>query len=133
MRPDPRVVVLCADQVARDAWRLELQARGWDASATHDIKSAIDAAIRIQPQAIVTTVQLPDLTGYHFVRTLRSVIEHDIKVVGVGESSPETADAGFDHFVEMPLDFDAVGEMIAVVANDPQERLRTKELQRIDP
>jgi CheY-like chemotaxis protein len=126
-------VVLCADQVSRHAWQLELEARGWQASAATDIKSAIDAAIRFQPQAIVTTVQLPDLTGYHFVRTLRSVIEHDIKVVGVGQSSPDTADAGFDHFVEPPLDFDAVGELIAVATNDPQERLRTKELQRIDP
>ena len=59
------------------------RALGWDVVAARDVRTAIELAMTVQPNAIVTELILPDVRGYYFARTLRSVVDHDVQVVAV--------------------------------------------------
>lgn len=71
---------------------------------------AIESALAFQPHVIVSELRLPDARGYFFARTLRSIIDHDIRLVGVTRLSEQVfeqaRDAGFDVVFAKPIDLD---------------------------
>ena len=92
----------------RAAWREELEQMHWSVIEAWDVRGAIDRALERQPHVILTNAQLPDANGYHFVRTLRGIVEHDVVVVGL-VTSPDVGDninrASFDFILRPPFDF----------------------------
>jgi CheY-like chemotaxis protein len=81
---------------------------GWDVDAATDVKTAIESALAFQPHAILSELLLPDARGYFFARTLRSIIDHDIRLVGLTRLSHQVFEearvAGFDVVFAKPID-----------------------------
>ncbi|HEY5924730.1 MAG TPA: hypothetical protein VIV11_23785 [Kofleriaceae bacterium] len=128
-----RVVLVEADAQLRATWSRELRARGWDVREARDIHSALDVMIQHQPHAVITATQPSDATGSHFVRTFRSVVEHDVKIVGVGPVPPDdTSSAGFDLICELPLDIDQLHTALATSHDSADDRKPTTEIKRLD-
>ena len=103
-----RLLLVDANDQWRVAWAAELATLGWIVDEAQDVRTAIDSAIRLQPQVILTNTHLPDANGYHFVRTLRGVVEDDVVVVGLVTSTDvgdNIARAGFDFILREPFDF----------------------------
>ena len=129
-----KVVVACADHEVRRSWREQLERRGWVVTDAAGVRVAIDATLRDQPQAIIAATPLPDASGYHFVRTLRGVVEHDVKIVGVkGDgANADIAFAGFDLIIEGSIDFDSLHRFIAV-GDEQEEKRPTSRLRPLKP
>jgi DNA-binding response OmpR family regulator len=118
------LIINDADLLAR--WRAELDPRGWTVFVASDVSSAIDLAIRQQPHVFI--ISLSDISGHHLLRTLRSAVEHDVKVVGIldRESEPDSLKAaGFDVLVERSTDFDVLHRSLAVDEDDTERRPTT--------
>ena len=128
------IVVISADDASRQLWREQLEARGWKVGEARDARSAMNLVMREQPHVIVTAVQLPDASRQHFVRGLRSAVDHDVKVIGVGRLSGDARYAGFDLLVQVPIDFDSLHRAIARHDNDLDDRRPTQKIkiQKID-
>ena len=129
-----RLVVLGADDGQRQVWCDKLRAFGWTVTDTNDVQSAIDLAFKHKPHVIVIAAELPDAGGYHFIRAMRSAVEHDVKIVGIarGELSPELSTAGFDVIVTEPVDFVALQRSIEL-GDDRDERLPTMRMPSLKP
>lgn len=104
------VLVVDDDEVSRRVTALVFEARGWTVDTAYDLRSAIDAAMRHQPQLIVTELLLPDVHSLQFARSLRTVVDHDVVVVALTRATAETLDQarrdGFDVAFCKPLDID---------------------------
>ena len=100
------------DDELRRMLSADFQKRGWHVTDARDVPSAVAAAIRAQPDVILTALQLPGAAGFHFVRTFRSSVEHDVVLVGI-TSLPvrlcgDAKSAGLDLVVEKPLNVERV-------------------------
>ena len=127
------LLVLCADDEERQSWRAQLAAFGWQIYEAREIQAAVALAQTQQPRVVVTAVALPSGAGSHFVRALRSVVEHDVKIVGIAETAELASaltDGGFDLVVTRPVDFAALQGSISV-ADDHEERKLTTRLPRL--
>jgi two-component system OmpR family response regulator len=106
------------DDELRGMLSADFRQRGWQVSDARDVASAVEAAMRTQPEVILTPLQLPGATGFHFVRTFRSSVEHDVVLVGI-TSLPvrlcgDAKIAGLDLVVEKPLNVERVHHSIMV-------------------
>jgi DNA-binding response OmpR family regulator len=120
LSPMSRLVVLGADE----QWSEQLRARGWTTHHARDVAAAIDLALSHQPQVVV--VAADDIGSFHFVRSLRGAVDHDLKIVAVASQiSLELGAAGFDVIVPAPVDFDTLQLSIAVTEDYEGERRAT--------
>lgn len=86
------------------------RAAGWDVDVARDVKTAIESGLAFQPHVILSELLLPDARGYFFARTLRSIIDQDIRLVGITRLSQQVfaqaRTAGFDVVFAKPIDLD---------------------------
>jgi CheY-like chemotaxis protein len=86
------------------------RALGWDVDVARDVRTAVESALTFQPHVIISELLLPDARGYFFARTLRSIVEHDIRLVGITRLSDEVFEqartAGFDVVFAKPIEID---------------------------
>lgn len=105
-----------ADDEPRRALSGQFRKLGWRVSEARDVRSAVEAALEAQPRVILTRLQLPDAIGFHFVRTFRSTIEHDVVLVGITSLPVHLCIgaklAGLDLIVEKPLNVERVHRSI---------------------
>ena len=128
------IVVVGADDEKRRVWCEALGAFGWRVYAARDIQAAIDLAQRQQPRVIISAVTLPSASGMHFIRSLRSVVEQDVKVFGIAEAEQLAAAlsaGGFDLIVAEPVDFASLQKSIEAAHDDHAERRPTTKLPRL--
>ena len=89
------------------------RSRQWHVVSASDFRSALDLAAEHQPHVIVTEVTLVDARGPHFVRALKTVIDHDVRVIAVTDVPAELVPPrAFDMFFAKPADLDAVSDYI---------------------
>jgi CheY-like chemotaxis protein len=95
---------------------------GNEVEAAHDGPSAIEAARKLEPDFILLDIGLPVMDGYEVVRRLRqepccqaTVI---IAVSGYGqeEDRRRCREAGFDHHLVKPVDFDKLISLMSTVS-----------------
>jgi DNA-binding response OmpR family regulator len=55
----------------RDALRLLLESEGYLVTTAADGQDALDAALRLQPDIVLTDIEMPRMTGYELRRRLR--------------------------------------------------------------
>lgn len=125
-----KVILLGNDADLLGRWRDELSARGWIVFSARDVQAAIDLALREQPHAFIADAR--DFNGHPVLRTLRSVVEHDVRVVGIVERDVTGQTAGFDLLVGAAVDFEALHQALAVDEDD-SERLPTTAMPAIKP
>lgn len=85
-----------------------LRELGWNVIVAADAREAIARAADAQPVAIVSELRLTHAHGYQFARALKTMVDHDISLIGVtGASSDEFGHAregGFDVVLSKPVD-----------------------------
>jgi CheY-like chemotaxis protein len=113
-----RVLIVDDNDDHRRDLVVSFHALGWDVDVAQDVRTAIESALAFQPHVIVSELLLPDARGYFFARTLRSIIDHDIRLVGVTRLSEQVfeqaRDAGFDVVFAKPIDLDKLKRHLAL-------------------
>ena len=66
-----KILVIEDDDVARELMRLALENRGHEVTVAENGVEGYDAAVFLQPDLIVTDMQMPGADGVHVVRRVR--------------------------------------------------------------
>ena len=104
-----RVLVVDDERGLRRALGINLKARGYDVTLAADGKSALEAASRHPPDAVVLDLGLPDIDGIGVIEGLRGWTEAPILVLSARSGEPDKVlalDAGADDFVTKPFGMD---------------------------
>jgi CheY-like chemotaxis protein len=111
-----RMLIIDDNEDMRRTLLAHFRTEGWDVDVAHDVRTAIESALVFQPQVILSELLLPDARGYHFARTLRSIIDHDIRIVGITRQSQHVFEqarvAGFDVVFAKPIDVDQLHRLL---------------------
>ena len=117
-----RILVVDDNVDSTESLKMLLELEGHDVRAALDGHSAIAAALAFHPQAVLLDIGLPDMNGLEVARHLRTLPEtqHSLMIALTGYAQPEDRqhclDAGFDHHVVKPLDFERLRALIATSA-----------------
>lgn len=109
-RPADKLCVLLVDDdlAARDTLMHGLRERDWTVIVAENARDAIVRAADAQPDAIVSELVLTYATEYHFARALKTMVDHDVPLIGVTGASVEqfarAREAGFDVVLGKPVD-----------------------------
>lgn len=90
-RPCPAVLVIDDDASTRDGLTSLLEGWGYAASAVADGKAALKACAKTLPQAIVTDLMMPGMTGLQLVEALGERAQQVAIIVVTGNATIETA------------------------------------------
>jgi len=87
-----------------------LRLRGWSIEGARNGKLGLDAVAHNLPDIVLTELILPDVRGFNFVHSVRSMVEHDLFVIGLTRLPRElhgrALTSGFDHVQCKPIDID---------------------------
>jgi signal transduction histidine kinase/CheY-like chemotaxis protein len=118
--PSTRRRVLVVDDNFDAAVSLEilLQATGYDVRTAENGPSALEAASGFRPHAVVLDIGLPGMDGYEVARRMRrmpgwSPVLIALSGYGGDDNRRRAFDAGFDHAITKPADFDALQALLA--------------------
>ena len=102
------VLLVDDDLAARDGLMHGLRERGWTVVVADNARDAMVRAADAQPDAIVSELVLAYARGYQFARALKTMIDHDVPLVGVTGADVEefalAREAGFDVVLGKPVD-----------------------------
>ena len=111
-----RMLVIDESDLARRALVEFFRERDWHVASANAALVALDLALKQQPHVIVTELVLPDVEGYHFIRTLRAAIVDDVRVIAATSISEtmfsRARGAGVDLVLPKPLDLGIVEALI---------------------
>lgn len=116
-----RILVVDDNPDTSEAMSLVLQAQGHLVHVAHDGRAGLAAAREHQPDAILLDIGLPGMDGYDVARHVRADPALSrctlIAVTGYGTDLDRTraTDAGFDHHLVKPADFDRLYRILADV------------------
>lgn len=112
-----RVLVVDDERGSADALGQLLEQRSFLVEVAYDGRSAIDCAEWFRPDAVLLDLSLPDRSGYEVARALRTAEPHVllIAVTGYGHAKARdrSRDAGCDHHLVKPIDFDTLFTLLA--------------------
>lgn len=107
MSGGPRVLLVEDDDGLADAYRIVLDARGFEIDAVGTASSALELLEAGPPDLVVADLGLPDLSGPALVERLRRAAPGVRIVVLTGEADDETrrrcAEAGADEYLVKPV------------------------------
>jgi CheY-like chemotaxis protein/two-component sensor histidine kinase len=113
-----RVLVVDDHVPAADILELLVRELGHQVRTAHTGVAALGAALDFRPQVALLDIELPDLSGYELAKRLRqeSVLAGIVLVAmtGYGDESDrrQSQEAGFDHHLLKPADFDNVRRIL---------------------
>jgi DNA-binding NtrC family response regulator len=90
-RPRPKVLVVDDDETTRQGLTVLLDSWGYQAMEAEDGKAALAACDRELPQAIVTDLMMPGMTGLEFVAALGERVQQAAVVFVTGQAAIDTA------------------------------------------
>ncbi len=92
--------------------------RGHAVEIAHDGLSAFDAMLRFQPHVALLDIDMPGIDGHELARRIRGLAgcESMVVVIVSGDGRAATVDksrdAGADHHLTKPVDFDALWQIL---------------------
>jgi DNA-binding response OmpR family regulator len=104
-----------------------LRLEGYETHQAYDGVDAIEAAERLQPDAILLDIGLPGLNGYEVCRRIRQQPwGKDLTLIaltgwGQEEDRHRSREAGFDAHMVKPVDHDALLERLATLSSERGE------------
>lgn len=113
------MLIVDDNEAAADLLQELLQLQDHSARCTYSGKAAIAAFAAEQFQTALIDLTLPDVPGAEVARRLRaSAAGRPLLVVAISgfaqHDAPGTDEAGlFDHFLQKPIDFDALDRILA--------------------
>ena len=95
---------------------------GHDVRTAHDGPTALEAALDYRPDVVLLDIGLPGLDGFEVAKrirqqpTLQNVVL--VAMTGYGQESDRqrSQEAGFDHHLVKPADFEKVQQILATVS-----------------
>jgi CheY-like chemotaxis protein len=122
-----RVLVVDDNRDGAESLALLLSVGGHEAHVAHDGLAAIEAARRLQPDALLLDIGLPGLNGYEVCRRIRSepwgsgIVLVAVTGWGQEEDLRRSRDAGSDTHMVKPVD---PSRLMALLASLPSRALR---------
>jgi signal transduction histidine kinase len=120
--PGSRRILVVDDNVdAAEALKHALVFKRHDVDVVHDGLEAVQAAERLQPDAVLLDIDLPKLNGLEVARALRSRADGSrrgrmllVAITGLGgeEFRQRTKEAGFDHHLVKPIDLTSLDSLL---------------------
>ncbi len=123
-KPRPRharILVVDDNRDAATSLALLLNIAGNETQTAHDGQQAIEAAAKYRPDMILLDIGLPKMNGYEACRRIReqpwgkNIVLVALTGWSLDEDSPESKDAGFDHHLVKPVEFDALKGLLPQV------------------
>ena len=117
--PGLRVLVVDDNLDAADMLASLLEIGGHQARVAHDAAGALAAARMEPPQVVFLDIGLPDMSGHEAARLLRQVDGMGEAMLvaltgwGTDDDRRKSREAGFDHHLTKPAEFDAVDRLLA--------------------
>jgi signal transduction histidine kinase len=96
-----------------------LRRRDYEVRLAHDGLSALNAARRFAPVAVLLDIGLPEMDGYEVARRLRAeAVCRDTTIIAVSgygqeEDRRRSREAGFDYHLVKPVNFEQVRQLLA--------------------
>ena len=118
-RPAQRILIVDDNLDSSSSLRILLELGGHEVITANDGADAVDAAESFRPQVILMDLGMPRLNGFDSCRRIREMAWGQapvmIAVTGWGQESDKrrSAEAGFDHHLVKPVDFQALEKLLA--------------------
>ncbi len=117
-----RILVVDDNADAAEMLLMALELFGCEARAVHSATAALEMAREFAPDVALLDIGLPDLNGYELARRLRALEGGSrmtlIAATGWGQEKDRQRafDAGFDHHLTKPIDFERLRSVLAPAA-----------------
>ena len=114
-----RILVVDDSEDGAESLAMLLRLAGHETFKAHDGITAIEAAERLRPDAVLLDIGLPRLNGYEVCKRLRKepwgkeLVLVALTGWGQDEDRHRSREAGFDAHMVKPLDHDALLELLA--------------------
>jgi CheY-like chemotaxis protein len=114
-----RVLVVDDNQDAARIFAVLLRSVGHDVRTSHDGPSALEAAINYLPDAVLLDLGLPGMSGFDVAKRMRqepslaNVVLIALTGYGRPEDRQQSLDAGVDHHLIKPAEFEQVRQILA--------------------
>ena len=119
----PKRVLIVDDNVdAAASLRALLEMAGHEVHEAHDGVAGVHAAFDFSPDLVLLDIGMPRMNGYEAARAIRKQLNGDqvriVALTGWGQESDKalTREAGFDHHLTKPVDFQALDALLAGIA-----------------
>jgi len=123
--PGRLVLLVEDDREGRQLFAVWLEQAGFRVAATHNGLQALERAVDIRPDVVVTDLYLPGIDGYELTRRLRSDARtQDIPVIAVTGYAPYAQDpdradrAGCDLILSKPCTPEELEHAVCSVLDD---------------
>ncbi|MDX8121298.1 ATP-binding protein [Janthinobacterium sp. GMG2] len=113
-----QVLVVDDNRDAADSLQSLFQLEGYASTVAYGGAQALAAVELAWPQLVVMDLGMPDMDGYEAARQIRQRAHgRDVLMIaltgwGQGEARARTEQAGFDHHLTKPVDFDAIAALL---------------------
>ena len=103
-------------------WHCCLKESGHDVRTAQDGPTALEAALDYRPDVVLLDIGLPGLDGFEVAKRMRQqpILQNVVLVAmtGYGQESDRqrSQEAGFDHHLVKPANFEKVQEILASVS-----------------
>ncbi len=119
-----RILVVDDNQDAADSLAMLLRMLGNEVHTAHDGLEAVGAAAVFRPDVVLLDIGLPKLNGYEAARRIREQQGKDVVLValtgwGQEEDRRRSREAGFDHHMTKPVEFDVLQKLLAGLKTAP--------------
>jgi PAS domain S-box-containing protein len=128
-----RILVVDDNQDSVDSIAILLRAMGNEVHTAHDGLEAVAAVAEFQPDVVLLDLGLPKLNGFDAARSIREQPGGRERVLialtgwGQEEDRRRSKEAGFDHHLTKPIDFDVLRELLAGSKINHTERRSAKQ------
>ena len=117
-----RILVVDDNVDSAESLAMLLQTVGHEVQTAHDGPTGLTAALGFRPDAVLLDIGLPKMDGYEVARKIRLAPRLAatplIALTGYGQESDRqrSREAGFDHHLVKPVDFEKLLRILATVA-----------------
>ena len=123
-----RVLVVDDNVDAAQTVAMLLDMSGHQCRMAHDGPGGLEAALAWQPDAVLLDIGLPGLNGYELARLIRheprlkNVVLVALTGYGLEADRQRSREAGFDHHLVKPADFDEIEKILESISQDGGRR-----------
>ncbi len=123
-----RVLVVDDNVDAAQTVAMLLDMSGHQCRMAHDGPGGLEAALAWQPDAVLLDIGLPALNGYELARLIRheprlkNVVLVALTGYGLEADRQRSREAGFDHHLVKPADFDEIEKILESISQDGGRR-----------
>jgi PAS domain S-box-containing protein len=115
-----RILVVDDNQDAADSLAMVLRMMGNETHTAHDGLEAVGAAAVFRPDVVLLDIGLPKLNGFEAGRRIREQQGNRVVLIaltgwGQDEDRRRSREAGFDHYLTKPVEFEALQRLLADV------------------